>query len=57
VDRKQGVLESIPSTDLPMATPIDLDTLFNAKGLVALVTGGGTGELFLDERRHVIIWY
>jgi len=57
VDRKQGVLESIPSIDLPMATPIDLDTLFNAKGLVALVTGGGTGELFLDERRHVIIWY
>ncbi|KAK4454115.1 Rhamnolipids biosynthesis 3-oxoacyl-reductase [Podospora aff. communis PSN243] len=31
------------STMVPAAGPIDVDGLFNVKGLVALVTGGGTG--------------
>jgi hypothetical protein len=36
------------SGPLPVAGPLDVDGLFNVKGLVALVTGGGTGESSSD---------
>jgi hypothetical protein len=34
---------------------IDASTLFNVKGLVAVVTGGGTGNLDLDQECVVLM--
>ena len=31
------------NTELTMTAPVDVNHLFGVKGLVALITGGGTG--------------
>ena len=32
------------SSEMAVSPPIDVNGLFNVKGIVALITGGGTGE-------------